>query len=197
VLVLFLSRLDPKKGLDLLLAAFARVREKHPHAALVIAGDGDPTFIAALKQDSKRFGLDGGISWTGFLQGEEKLAVLADADIFVLPSYSENFGVAVVEAMAAGLAVIVSDQVGIHREISANRAGLVVRCSEPDLADALDRMITDPALRNKAGRNGRKLAARFSVNTVCDQLVALYQETVSRRQEKTNGYGRRTQHRVA
>lgn len=195
--VLFLSRLDPKKGLDLLLAAFARVRENHPHATLVIAGDGDPAFIAALQQSSKRLGLDAGILWTGFVEGQEKLAVFADADVFVLPSYSENFGVAVVEAMSAGLPVIVSDQVGIHREISANRAGLVMPCSEDALVDALDRMITDPTLRTEAGRNGQKLAARFSVETVCNQLIALYRETVSRTQENTRGYGRRTQHRVA
>jgi glycosyltransferase involved in cell wall biosynthesis len=185
VLLLFLSRLDPKKGLDLLLAAFARVRGKHSDATLVIAGDGDPTFIAALKQDSERLGLAADILWTGFLQGEEKLAAFADAHVFVLPSYSENFGVAVVEAMAAGLPVVVSDQVGIHREISASRAGLVVRCSERELADALDRMITDPTLRTEAGRNGLKLAARFSTKSVNHQLLGLYRDVVSRRHETT------------
>jgi len=183
--VLFLSRLDPKKGLDLLLAAFARVREEHPDATLVLAGDGDPTFVATLQQDSERLGLQASILWTGFLQGDEKLAVLADADVFVLPSYSENFGVAVVEAMAAGLPVIVSDQVGIHREISANGAGLVVRCSERELAEALDRMIKEPALRAEAGCNGPKLAARFSVKSVTRQLVDVYDDVISGRNETT------------
>jgi glycosyltransferase involved in cell wall biosynthesis len=185
VVVLFLSRLDPKKGLDLLLAAFARVREEHPDATLVLAGDGDPTFIEMLKQDSERLGLQASILWAGFLQGDEKLAVLSDADVFVLPSYSENFGVAVVEAMAAGLPVIVSDQVGIHREISANRAGLVVRCSERELADALDRMIKEPALRTEAGCNGPKLAEHFSVKSVTRQLVDVYDGVISGRNGAT------------
>jgi len=189
VLVLFLSRLDPKKGLDLLLNAFARVREAHPEATLVVAGDGDPAFVAGLKRCSQRLGLDGGILWPGFLQGREKLAALADADLFVLPSYSENFGVAVVETMAAGLPVIVSDQVGIHREISASGAGIVVRCSEGELVHALQRMIINPTLRTEAGKNGKKLAARFSVETVCDQLVTLYQEIVSQTPANTCVYG--------
>ena len=180
-LVLFLSRLDPKKGLDLLLAAFSRVRENHPGATLVIAGDGDPAFVARLKQDGERLGLGASTIWTGFLQGEEKLAVLADADVFVLPSYSENFGVAIVEAMAAGLPVIVSDQVGIHREVAASRAGLVVPCSERELAEALQRMITDRAFRAAAGRNGQKLAARFSTKSVSHQLLKVYGEVVDQR----------------
>jgi glycosyltransferase involved in cell wall biosynthesis len=190
VLVLFLSRLDPKKGLDLLLNAFARVREKHPEATLVIAGDGDPAFVAGLKRCSQRLGLDEGILWPGFLQGREKLDALADADLFILPSYSENFGVAVVETMAAGLPVIVSDQVGIHREISASGAGIVVRCSESELVHALQRMIMNPTLRTEAGQNGQKLAARFSVETVCDQLVTLYQEIISHTPVNTCAYVR-------
>jgi glycosyltransferase involved in cell wall biosynthesis len=184
-LVLFLSRLHPKKGLDLLLAAFSRVREKHPDATLVIAGDGDPGFVARLQQDSERLGLAASILWTGFLQGEDKLAVLADADVFVLPSYSENFGVAVVEAMAAGLPVIVSDQVGIHHEISASRAGLVVPCSERELADALLRMITDPTFRATAGRNGQELAAHFSTKSVSHQLLHVYDDVLMKRDQAT------------
>jgi glycosyltransferase involved in cell wall biosynthesis len=184
-LVLFLSRLDPKKGLDLLFAAFSRVRESHPDATLVIAGDGDPAFVARLKQDSDRLGLAASMIWTGFLQGEEKLAVLADADVFVLPSYSENFGVAVVEAMAAGLPVIVSDQVGIHHEISASRAGLVVPCSERELADAIQKMITAPAFRDAAGRNGQELAAQFSTRAVSHQLLDVYGDVVVKRRKAT------------
>jgi glycosyltransferase involved in cell wall biosynthesis len=173
-LVLFLSRLDRKKGLDLLLAAFARVRGNHPEATLVIAGDGDSAFIAGLKRHSQRLGLDAGVLWAGFLQGEEKLAVLADADVFVLPSYSENFGVAVVEAMAAGIPVIVSDQVGIHREIAKAQAGLVVKCSVEELVCALERTVADAPLRARMAARAMELAKQFSAEIIARRLAEVY-----------------------
>ena len=101
--MLFLSRLDTKKGLDLLLQAFARVRGAGQNPALVVAGTGDAAFEAGLRREAARLGIDGDLHWAGFLSGADKLAALADADLFVLPSYSENFGISVVEAMAAGL----------------------------------------------------------------------------------------------
>ena len=180
-LLLFLSRLDPKKGLDLLLAAFARVREKHPEATLVIAGDGDPAFIATIKRQSQRLGLDSSVLWAGFLQGPDKLAALADADLFVLPSYSENFGVAVVEAMAAGLPVIVSDQVGIHREIATVEAGLVVPCSAEALTRALETMIADPSLRAAMGAKATELSRKFSTEIIALQLSEIYERVANKR----------------
>ena len=174
-IVLFLSRLDAKKGLDLLLPAFVSVRRKHPDAILVIAGDGDAMFVADLKEKARRLGIDSGIIWAGFLRGEAKNAVLADADIFVLPSYSENFGVAVVEAMGAGIPVIVSDQVGIHREVSGAEAGLVIQCVPEQLEMALTKMIADRQFRKKMGRNARELACLFAPEIVTDQLIETYE----------------------
>jgi glycosyltransferase involved in cell wall biosynthesis len=173
-IVLFLSRLDTKKGLDLLLPAFARVLRNHQDAILIIAGDGDATFVADLKEQARQLGIDSGIIWAGFLRGEAKDLVLADADVFVLPSYSENFGVAVVEAMGAGIPVIVSDQVGIHREVSGAEAGLVVQCVREQLEIALIKMITDRQLRTKMGRNARELACQFAPEIVTDQLMETY-----------------------
>jgi len=172
--VLFLSRLDPKKGLDLLLPAFARVRAHHPEAVLVIAGDGDPAFVDDLKQQAHQLGLDSGVIWAGFLQGEKKRAAFADADIFVLPSYSENFGVAVVEAMGAGLPVIVSDQIGIHCEVARANAGLVVECAVESLESALTAALGDAPLRAKMGANAATLAKQFSPEIVAQQLNDAY-----------------------
>ncbi len=100
--------------------------------------------------------------------------MLADADVFVLPSYSENFGVAVVEAMGAGIPVIVSDQVGIHREISGAQAGLVVQCLPEQLETALTKMIADRQIRTKMGRNACELACQFAPEIVTDQLIDTY-----------------------
>jgi glycosyltransferase involved in cell wall biosynthesis len=174
--ILFLSRLDPKKGLDLLLPAFSKVRDRHPAVVLIIAGEGNPAFVTALHQDAQRLGLSTHIVWSGFLQGEEKLAALADADLFVLPSYSENFGVAAVEAMGAGLPVVVSDQVGIHREISRAEAGLVVECSIDSLATALTQAVGDAGWRRKTAKRARALARKFEPDIVTEHLVELYDQ---------------------
>ncbi|MBI1883153.1 MAG: glycosyltransferase [Chlamydiae bacterium] len=174
-LILFLSRLDPKKGLDLLLPAFARVKEQCSDILLILAGDGEPSYVAWLKKEVIRLGIAKDVLWTGFLFGEEKWTVLADADIFVLPSYSENFGVACVEAMAFGIPVIVSDQVGIYREVLKAEAGVAVRCDVHDLSQVLIRLLGDASLRLRLGENGRRLAHEaFSVRSVTKRLIELY-----------------------
>jgi len=176
-IVLFLSRLDEKKGLDLLLAAFARVHRQCPDTALVLAGSGLPEFAAALRARAAGLGIASSVIWAGFLSGEQKWAALADADIFVLPSYSENFGNAVVEAMAAGLPVVVSDQVGIHAEIAEAGAGAVVPCSVERLAGQILEFLADAGLRASMGQNGRRLSAqRYSPDAVGARMLRLYNE---------------------
>jgi glycosyltransferase involved in cell wall biosynthesis len=174
-LVVFLSRISPKKGLDLLVTAFSRLHQQIPEALLVIAGAGDTDLIQKIKQRVSDARLSDHVFWPGFVEGDEKAAVLADADVFVLPSHSENFGVAVVEALSYGVPVIVSDQVGIHREISSHRAGLVVPCESSALADALLEILSKPALRTELASNGAKLAnTQFSREGILDAMVATY-----------------------
>jgi glycosyltransferase involved in cell wall biosynthesis len=141
----------------------------------VIAGSGDASFERGVRRDATRLGLGDSVYWAGFLSGGEKLAALADADLFVLPSYSENFGIAVVEAMAAGLPVVISDRVGIYREVAAAGAGLVVPCEQEAVADAVLRLAVDSALRGELGARGRELARRrFSIAAMTDNLVGMY-----------------------
>jgi glycosyltransferase involved in cell wall biosynthesis len=174
-IVLFLSRLDPKKGIDLLLRAFARVRTQVPNASLVVAGSGDDEFVNCLKADAVSLGISADVLWPGFLLDGEKYAALADADVFVLPSYSENFGIAAAEAMAAGLPVVVSQQVGIHRDIAEARAGIVVPCRVEDLASALTRLLTDSTLRQSTGQRAREFARqRYSSDVITRKLVGVY-----------------------
>ena len=173
--ILFLSRIDPKKGLDLLLPAFARVRQHHSQARLVIAGSGDTAFTEALKKEAARLGIANEVIWAGFLTGADKISALSNADLFVLPSYSENFGIAVVEAMACGTPVVVTDQVAIHREISGAEAGLVTTCTVEALAQALSRLMDDAPLRNRMGDNGEKLAQGvFSIDRTRKKMIDLY-----------------------
>jgi glycosyltransferase involved in cell wall biosynthesis len=178
--ILFLSRLDRKKGLDILLPAFAELLAQHPKAILVIAGGGNETLTAELKQKASRLRISAGIRWPGFLKGEDKWAAFAGADIFVLPSYSESFGMAVLEAMAAGLPVVVSDQVPLHQEITAANAGIVVPCGAKELSNALLTLVKDARLRARMGGNGRCLVqTKFSPEAARDRMITLYRETCS------------------
>jgi glycosyltransferase involved in cell wall biosynthesis len=179
-IILFLSRLDEKKGLHLLLTAFATVRQQVTQAALVIAGAGDPGFVADLKARASSLGITSDVLWAGFLDGDEKQAALVDSDIFVLPSYSENFGIAAAEGMAAGLPVIVSDQVAIHGDVTRARAGLVVPCDARELTTALVRLLRDETLRRRMGEDGKSFARQnYSNDAVTRQVIAAYNQVAT------------------
>lgn len=176
-MVLFLSRIDPKKGLDLLLPAFREVLRQDARAALVIAGEGEPSLVDRLHRMAAELGIASSVFWPGFLSGSRRAAAFADADIFVLPSYSENFGMAPVEAMSSGLPVVLTDQVGIHKEVSEAGAGIVTPVSSEAIASALLLVLRDDSLRPEMGHNARRLAAsRYSVEAVTTRLRDLYCE---------------------
>ncbi len=104
---------------------------------------------------------------------------MADADLFVLPSYSENFGIAVVEAMAHGLPVLITDGVDIHPEISKYNAGFVTKCTTQSLAEALEILVAKRELRREMGDNARRLVQeKYCLCTVGNQLVKLYENVV-------------------
>jgi glycosyltransferase involved in cell wall biosynthesis len=172
--ILFLSRLDPKKGLDLLLEGFAKLQVLLPEAVLVVAGTGEDGFVAGLRERAQRLGVQRDVIWAGFLEGEARQAAFDAAEVFVLPSYSENFGIAVVEAMSSGLPVIVSDQVGVHREVTRANAGIVIRCDAGEIAGALVTMLNDSEKRFQMARNARRLAMKFSPETVSWRLIEAY-----------------------
>ena len=176
-LVLFLSRFDRNKGLELLLPAFAEVRKRFPEAALVLAGSGDDVLLGELQEQARNLGIAGSVVWPGFLQGEDKRAAFADANVFVLPSWSENFGIAVVEAMAAGCPVVVTDRVAIHGDISQAGAGLITACEPKAIAQAIGRVLEDGTARAVMGTKGRCLTqTHYSLGAVTSRLVAAYRQ---------------------
>jgi glycosyltransferase involved in cell wall biosynthesis len=178
--ILFLSRLDAKKGLDLLLPAFRSLLRSRPSAVLLIAGSGSAEFEANARTQAQELGLDEkNVRWLGHADGVNKSAAFAASDIFVLPSYSENFGVSVVEAMAMGLPVLVSDQVGIAAEIRDADAGRVVPCDVDALGRALNEMVSSSDLRGVGERARRLAAERFSAAQSAERLVDLYSEVAS------------------
>ena len=177
-IVLFLSRLHPKKGLDLLVPAFARIQPSN--AVLVIAGPDEDGYQTRVERWVAECGVADRVLFTGMLTGADKLAALADADLFVLPSYQENFGIAVVEALAAGTPVVVSDQVNIWREIVAAGAGAVVRTDVENLAATLTTWLGDSRRREAAAQVGRPFAlARYDWTLIAARWREHYQRIAS------------------
>ena len=175
-LILHLGRLHQKKGLDLLIEAFSRVAGRRNDAHLVLAGSGDSDYVMRIAQMLRDRGVFDRATITGQLDDDEKFAVLRDADVFVLPSYGENFGISVVEAMACGLPVVISDKVGIWREIAEAEAGIVTTCQSEKIADAIERLLDDPGLRMALGRHGKTLVgAQFSVDRMAERMETAYQ----------------------
>jgi glycosyltransferase involved in cell wall biosynthesis len=186
-IVLFLGRLNPKKGLDILAAAFGRLARQRADVHLVLAGPDDDGYGRAVRGWLEAEGVLHRATFTGMLLGRRKLAALRAADVFVLPSYTENFGVAVVEAMACGLPIIISDRVNICREVAAAGAGLVVPCDTGAVSRALAGLLDDPAGRAAMGARGRRLVAeRFSWSAAGERMVEVYREIVGSRERDLN-----------
>lgn len=173
--VLFLGRVHPKKGLELLLSAMASACRPHPEWMFVIAGTGDEPYVASLHRRVNEQGLASRVIFVGHVEGEKKEALLGAARIFVLPSYSENFGIAVAEAMLRGLPVIVSDQVAVQGDIKEYNAGIVVECRSDRIAEALNRLMSDEEMRRLLGENARRLAeSRYGWDKIVDRLIKIY-----------------------
>jgi glycosyltransferase involved in cell wall biosynthesis len=129
-LLLFLGRIHPKKGCDLLIRAFAEALDRRGTGAfrnlhLVIAGPDQVAWVPQLRVSANTLGVAARISFTGMLSGNVKLGALRAAEAFVLPSHQENFGIAVVEALACRVPTLISNKVNIWREIERDGAGIV------------------------------------------------------------------------
>ena len=124
-LFLFLSRIHPKKGVDILLEAFAEIVPSDPCLHLVIAGPDELSLRGTLDKLSESLGIFDKVTWTGMVSGSFKWSLFHLADVFCLPSHQENFGIVVAEALSVGLPVIISNQVNICNEVLAANAGIV------------------------------------------------------------------------
>jgi glycosyltransferase involved in cell wall biosynthesis len=173
--LLFLSRVHPKKGLDLLIEACARVAPAHPDLMLAIAGPDHSDWRPRLAARIAELGLTDRVLWTGMLSGDLKWGAFQACEAFVLPSHQENFGIAVVEALACRQPVLISDQVNIWREIDQARAGLV----QPDTVDGTERLLRgwlalDPAERAEMRARARECFERwFDVRGAARRLTNL------------------------
>jgi len=157
-LLLFLSRIHPKKGVDLLLEAFAAVAPSDPRLQLVIAGPDQVGWQAQLQQRAAALGIADRITWPGMLSGDLKWGAFRAAELFCLPSHQENFGIVVAEALACGLPVAIAEPVNIASEVAAAAAGLVHADTAAGITDALRQWLALPAGEQaQMGKRGLQL----------------------------------------
>ena len=172
-MLLYLSRLHYKKGLDFLVPAFGQLRNRE--AVLVIAGPDFDGYRAVVEQKVAEAKVADRVIFTGILRGAERVAAMADADLFVLPSRQENFGVVVAESLAAGTPVIISDRVNLHPEIAAAEVGAVIPLDRDALTATLDQWLADDELRRTAADRARPFArARFDWGRIAAQWSEHY-----------------------
>lgn len=169
--VLLLSRLDPKKNVEGLIHAFKSLKDDAWR--LVIAGDGPRDYVSSLKQ--KASGSEK-IIFTGWVEGEQKEALLHDAALFALPSHQENFGLSVMEAMAHGVPVLVSPHVNLAPEIEAADAGWVVELTQ--LRDGLAMALECETERRLRGKAASGFARQHTWERTATELAQLYRELI-------------------
>lgn len=174
-LVLYLGRISFKKGLDVLIDAFADLDHAHRDAALAIVGPDDEKLTPTLRRLADARGIADRVHFTGMVYGEERLAALAAADVWALPSRTENFAVALVEALASGRAVVTTDAVNLSPELNSERAALVCRPERTELSSAVDALLRDEGLRVELGTNGREYARRYDWSQVAPRHAAMYE----------------------
>ena len=170
-IVLFMGRLNIKKGLDLLLPAFKKYTETYNDALLVIAGPDDGYQIET-ESFIEKYNLRNQIIIVGMLTGEAKKAALADATIFALPSYSEGFSIAALEAMTAGVPALVSNRIGFDGTVAKYNAAFEAELSIEGVYEGLVRLLQDENYRNSMAQNARKMVVElYDIEVVATQLL--------------------------
>jgi glycosyltransferase involved in cell wall biosynthesis len=177
--LLFLGRLDiQQKGLDMLIPAFARLCKSISHVHLVLAGPDEDDGAHRVQELARQHGVEDSITLTGLIEGKDKLAALQEADVFVLPSRFEGLSIALLEAMYMGLPVIVTNRVGLWREIAEKDCGYVVSREENELTEALLRIAKNRE-RARMGMNGKALVAeKYTWDVIARNLMEEIQEAV-------------------
>jgi glycosyltransferase involved in cell wall biosynthesis len=187
-IVLFLGRIHEKKGCDLLVRAFCAVAGTQPDLHLVMVGPDDSGLMPGLMRIAAEAGMSGRISSPGMLRGDAKWGAFYASEVFVLPSHQENFGIAVVEALACHVPVLISDKVNIWREIEADGAGLVAPDTVTGMRQLLQRWLDMSQCARHAFRSraASSFARRFTVDAMAESLLqVVYRREVQSRTDST------------
>jgi glycosyltransferase involved in cell wall biosynthesis len=181
-IVLFMSRIEPKKGLDLLIPALESILASGIEFQFILAGSNpqDADYETQIKVQIQNSSLAKYTTITGFVSGDRKNELLTNADLFVLPSYYENFGIAVAEAMAAGVPVAISDRVHISEDIRQAEAGWVGLLEVGAIASSIKSALLDPDERQRRGLNGQEYAKKYyNWGAIAKQTIDAYQHILS------------------
>jgi glycosyltransferase involved in cell wall biosynthesis len=184
--VLLLARLLPTKGVDVLLEAFLSLVSQSQFAEwrLVLAGEGPAEYVTKLKRVVAEGSAADHVLFPGWLGGETKETVLQNAALLALPSYHENFGLCVLEALACAVPVLVSPQVNLAPEVETAGAGWVAAISVTELRSALAAALSCGDERARRGNAGRKLAAKFEWPVIAGRLANLYSQILENNARK-------------
>ncbi|PPS42776.1 glycosyltransferase [Chroococcidiopsis sp. TS-821] len=173
-IILFLGRIDPKKGLDLLSTAFAKIHALFPHTHLIIAGQDNIGYLPVVKDYFAQAGCIDAVTFTGMLTGSLKYSALAAANIYVAPSYSEGFSMSVLEGMASGLPCVITTGCNFP-EAAVAQAAYVVNINAEELADALTKCLQNPQQAKQMGNRARQLVfEKYTWERVASQLIEIY-----------------------
>lgn len=178
--ILFLSRVHPIKGADKLLDAFLQIHSVFPDAVLVLAGPDEWGLEEKYRDLVLRAGLKDRVFFPGMVTGEEKIDLLARADLFCLPSEAEGFSMAVLEGLASGTPVLLSP--GCHfPEVEIAGAGKIAPAEPDAIAEALSDLLRDPVRLREMGRRAREFVSRnYTWDRIIDQLLDVYEEGLHR-----------------
>ena len=177
--LLFIGRINWKKGLDRLIPAMAQLPAHLADTYLVIAGNDEEAYQPVLEALARQHGVEQRVRFIGPAYGADKLALLRHATALVVPSYSENFGNVVLEAMAAGCPVVVTPEMGVADIVRESSAGIVVDGAPDALAAGIAQMLSDSSALEAMSANGIAAVARqYGWDTVAQQMEAVYQECV-------------------
>ncbi len=175
-IILFLSRIHPKKRPDLLLKALSSLAAKYYDFHLIIAGSGEREYVEHIHNLCLSLKLKSHTTFPGLVT-EDKALLLQGSDIFILPSFAENFGIAVAEAMTVGLPVIITPGVQLSSDIASRNAGLIVDGEVNALTEAIKQLLISAELRHELGANGKRLASqRYTWETVTHNLISVYKD---------------------
>ncbi|MCC0176425.1 glycosyltransferase [Waterburya agarophytonicola K14] len=175
-LILFLGRIDPKKGLDLLAAAFGKIHHQFPNTHLVVAGPDNINYLPKVKDFFSQEKCLEAVTFTGMLTGEIKKSVLSAASLYVASSYSEGFSMSVLEAMASGLPCVITTECNFP-EANTAQAAKVVEVNDKEIATALTDCLNHPQQARGMGDRARAfILQNYTWDIVAEKLIRVYQD---------------------
>jgi glycosyltransferase involved in cell wall biosynthesis len=181
--LLFLSRIDPKKGLELLILALENLKKVGINFHFILAGSNpqDPDYEQQILTQVQASTIATDTAIAGFVEGQAKWDLLKKADLLILPSYYENFGIVVAEAMAVGTPVLISDQVYIWPAVKAAEAGWICSCSLQSLTEQMQVALKDPQELKRRGQNAQRLASeQYTWPAIAAQTITIYQNLLQK-----------------